>query len=148
MNRLRYTLFITCFWLLISCDSNQTDTFQSHVVEEVAYTSDEEMQSLFDSHAQDEQVLIKGIVVKNLSDDNEGSRHQKFILKLESGQTVLVSHNIDLADRITLLEEGDDIKVYGQYEWNSKGGVVHWTHHDPQGRHIGGWIEHEGRLYE
>lgn len=117
-------------------------------LEEPTYTSDDEMQNLFDSGISDEQVMIKGEVIKNLADDNEGSRHQKFIVEIASGQTILVSHNIDLAQRIDDLAEGDQVKIYGEYEWNDRGGVIHWTHHDPDGRHIGGWIEHQSNFYD
>ncbi len=92
-------------------------------------------------------VTGEGTVEKVLRDDRDGSRHQRFILALDSGQTVLVAHNIDLAPRVPL-EEGDEVRVFGQYEWNEKGGVMHWTHHDPAGRHEEGWIEHRGRRYE
>ena len=87
-------------------------------------------------------------MLKLLPDDLEGRRHQKFILKLTSGQTLLVAHNIDIADRIPSLQLGDEIAFYGEYEWNSKGGVIHWTHDDPQGRHVAGWLKHKGRLYQ
>ena len=95
-----------------------------------------------------QQVSGSGKVVRILSDDNEGSRHQRFILGLSSGQTLLVAHNIDLAPRISSLQTGDTVKFYGEYETNSQGGVIHWTHHDPQGRHVAGWLEHEGRRYQ
>lgn len=92
-------------------------------------------------------VAVTGRVTRTLSDDNEGSRHQRFIVKLPSGHTLLISHNIDLAPRVPL-NEGDRISAFGQYEWNERGGVLHWTHHDPAGRHEEGWIEHNGRRYE
>src|SRR3569832_535480 len=38
-------------------------------------------------------VETSGVVARVLPDDNQGSRHQRFILRLRSGQTVLVSHN-------------------------------------------------------
>lgn len=44
-----------------------------------------------------------------MKDDNEGSRHQKFILELSTGQTVLVAHNIDLAPRIQNIQNGDQV---------------------------------------
>lgn len=94
-----------------------------------------------------QQVSGSGRVVRILSDDNEGSRHQRFILELPSGRTVLIAHNIDLAPRISSLQTGDTVAFYGEFETNDRGGVIHWTHHDPQGRHPDGWLEHDGRRY-
>ena len=95
-----------------------------------------------------QQVQGSGRVVRILADDNDGSRHQRFILEMNSGQTLLVAHNIDLAPRISSLSIGDSVAFYGEYETNPQGGVIHWTHHDPQGRHVAGWLEHRGRRYQ
>ena len=96
------------------------------------------------------EVMIEatGMVQRILEDDNKGSRHQRFIVGLPDAQTVLVAHNIDLAPRVKNLSPGTPITIRGQYEYNSKGGVVHWTHHDPAKRHPGGWIEYRGKRYE
>jgi len=94
------------------------------------------------------QISGTGEVGRILSDDNKGSRHQRFILRLSSGQTVLITHNIDLAPKISTLKKGDIVQYFGVYEWNSKGGVIHWTHHDPAGQHVGGWLKHKGRKYQ
>jgi len=92
-------------------------------------------------------ITLEGRVAKTLADDRDGSRHQRFLLELESGRTLLVAHNIDLAERIPLARD-DRVRLRGQYEWNERGGVIHWTHHDPDGRHEGGWIESGGRRTE
>lgn len=94
------------------------------------------------------QVQGSGKVLKVLSDDNNGSRHQRFILKLPSNLTVLVAHNIDLSNKIINLKAGDNIEFYGEYEWNNKGGVLHWTHKDPRGKHKDGWLKHNGIVYK
>jgi hypothetical protein len=93
------------------------------------------------------QVAGEGVVVRILADDHDGSRHQRFVLRLATGQTLLLSHNIDLAPRVPELAIGDPVGFRGVYEWNERGGVVHWTHHDPDGRHEAGWLEHRGRRY-
>ena len=106
------------------------------------------IQQAFDRRQSNVQVQSVGRVKAVLADDNEGSRHQKFILGLENGLTVLVAHNIDLAPRIKNIQKGDTVEFYGEYEYTEKGGVIHWTHHDPQNRHVGGWLKHEGEIYQ
>lgn len=103
---------------------------------------------LFEKRQSDIQLEVTGEVIKLLADDNEGSRHQRFIIELPSGLTLLVAHNIDLAPRIDSLEVGDEVDLYGEYVWNDKGGILHWTHHDPANRHPHGWIRHDGNLYQ
>jgi len=93
-------------------------------------------------------VTASGIVVRILPDDNVGIRHQRFIVKFASGRTLLIAHNIDLAPRIANLRPGDAITVCGEYASNEKGDVIHWTHHDPAGRHPAGWIQHGGKTYQ
>ena len=102
----------------------------------------------FENRESNVQVSGRGEVIKLLAGDTKGSRHQRFILRLASGSTLLISHNIDLAPRIDTLKVGDDVEFFGEYEWNDKGGLVHWTHDDPQGRHADGWVKHKGRVYQ
>lgn len=110
--------------------------------------SDSVLQNAYNNRESNLQVKGKGVVIRMLSDDLQGSRHQRFILQLDNGQTLLISHNIDLAPRINGLKSDDIVEFYGEYEWNSKGGVIHWTHHDPSKRHVAGWLKHEGRTYQ
>ena len=42
---------------------------------------------------------------------------------------------------------GSTVRVHGLFEWTPKGGVVHWTHHDPSGKTPGGWIRCGGKTY-
>ena len=92
------------------------------------------------------QVSGQGIVARVLPDDNEGARHQRFILRLASGQTLLFAHNIDIAPRLDSLKPGDLVAFSGIYEWHAQGGLVHCTHHDPSGQHPTGWLKLDGSL--
>nr|AAN33026.1 Orfc253-5 [Vibrio metschnikovii] len=113
-----------------------------------AQANDHQLKNAHENHQSDIQVQGSGMVIRLLPDDNEGSRHQKFILKLDSKQTLLVAHNIDLAPRVSNLKVGDRVQFYGEYEWNKKGGVMHWTHKDPNNKHPHGWLKHNSKTYE
>jgi cold shock CspA family protein len=132
---------------------NNTSTFisnkpSSSIVEKINNKSDAIIANAFSNHQSNLQISGQGIVTKRLSDDNSGIKHQKFIISLSSGQTLLIAHNIDLAPRISSLRQGDSIQFYGEYEWNGRGGIVHWTHRDPNGSHVDGWLEHQGQRYQ
>lgn len=103
---------------------------------------------LYQQQRSDVLVEVSGEVSRIFADDNRGSRHQRFLIELTDGHTLLVAHNIDLAPRIDNLELGDEVSLFGEYEWNDKGGVMHWTHHDPANKHAHGWIRHQGKLYQ
>jgi hypothetical protein len=111
-------------------------------------SSEQLLADAYRTQRSDFQIQSQATVVKLLAEDNKGSRHQRFLVRLNSGQTLLIAHNIDLAARIADLKEGDNVEFSGEYEWNNKGGVIHWTHRDPDGRHVSGWIKHAGRLYQ
>lgn len=110
--------------------------------------SDRILASAFEHRRSDLQVRGKGRVVRVLADDLQGRRHQRFVLRLDSGQTLLVAHNIDLAPRVDPLRVGDLVEFFGEYEWNPEGGVIHWTHHDPRRRHADGWLIRDRWLYQ
>jgi hypothetical protein len=113
-----------------------------------ATSSESEIANAYMQYLQDVQVTGEGEVVKVLADDNKGSKHQRFLLRVPEGFTVLVAHNIDLAPRVQNIAQGDKVSFYGEYVWNEKGGVIHWTHSDPRGRHVAGWLKHNGVTYQ
>lgn len=115
---------------------------------ELEANSDELLAQLFASRKSNVQVYGTGAVISILSDDLDGGRHQRFIIELKSKQTLLITHNIDLLPRIFALSLNDKIEFFGEYEWNDKGGVIHWTHHDPEGIHENGWILHNNVIYQ
>ena len=129
-------------------DAGTTSTSTSTGTSSSTRPADSALTAAFENHRSNVQVQGSGSVSKILSDDNEGSRHQRFIVRMASGHTVLIAHNIDLASRVSSLKTGDPVEFYGEYEWNERGGVVHWTHSDPQRSHVDGWIKHNGQTYQ
>lgn len=113
----------------------------------VVYADNNAINKAYHTKQSDIQVQGIGKVIKILKDDTNGSRHQKFLVKLPSNLVILIAHNIDLSNKIQTLNVGDNIEFYGEYEWNNKGGIVHWTHHDPRKKHEDGWLKYNGSIY-
>jgi hypothetical protein len=109
--------------------------------------SDGEVLEAQAEHARKHEVTVTAPVSKLLPDDTEGIPHERFLIRLSNGSTVLVAHDTARAPRVPV-QAGDTITIHGEYIWNEKGGVLHWTHHSDTPYHPGGWIELNGRHYE
>lgn len=144
MKRILIAAVVVCALICAGCDS----AFQSSSQNGGAAGDDSQIARAFQNRTSNVQVEGEGAVTRILADDLSGGRHQRFIVSLASGQTVLILHNIDIAARIDGLQTGDSVRFYGEYVWNEEGGKVHWTHHDPKGRHVAGWLRHNGRTYQ
>ena len=103
----------------------------------------------FQNHRSQVEVTADATVVQVLPDRTGSSgAHEQFIVRLTSGDlTLLVEHNLSIAPRAPVAV-GDHVIVHGEYIWNAQGGLIHFTHHDPEGRHEGGFIQDNGTVYE
>ena len=150
-------VFILC--LLVACKESTPESFVAN--ESVAGDTplsaqanselDKHNSALIDAFRHKKSDIFvegAGVVKKLLPDDNKGSRHQKFLVSISAQQTLLFAHNIDLAPRVENLQVSDAITFRGEYVYNPKGGVMHWTHKDPNGGTKSGWIKHNGKTYE
>lgn len=72
--------------------------------------------------------------------------HEAFDVRSDAGPIEIVD-NVDIAPRCPV-HVGDRVEVCGEMVHDpGKIPIVHWTHHDPAGRHAGGFIRLKGRLY-
>lgn len=101
---------------------------------------------LFESQRSGVWVEAEGEIVHILPNDDKPPRHQNFLIEIAPNRTVKLSHNVDIAPRVPI-RKGDRIRFRGRYEYNARGGVVHWTHRDPSDRKNGGHLEYEGKTY-
>lgn len=147
LKNLAYSLLLTL--ALCACEKPVPHPEVSRNIEltQQANSANASVERAFAEKQSDVQVSGKGIVVKLLADDKKGSQHQKFLVKINTQQTLLFAHNIDLAARVPV-QVGDEISFSGEYVYNPKGGVVHWTHRDPRGQHVAGWLLVHSQKYQ
>jgi hypothetical protein len=149
--KLLLTLFLTL--ALVACKQPQAEPQQleATVTKTAADTIDvignDAIEQAFKAKKSDVQVSGRGIVTKLLKADNKGARHQKFLVRINPQQVLLFAHNVDLAPEVPL-QIGDEISFHGEYVYNPKGGVIHWTHHAPRNDHEAGWIVLNGKKYQ
>lgn len=98
------------------------------------------------------EVTASGSVVRQLGTrEGRSGAHEGFLLHLRGaagrGLTVRVEDNVDLTGAIALTP-GAEVVVRGEYIFDARGGIIHYTHRDPRGRHAAGYIATGGKLYQ
>ncbi len=114
---------------------------------QVAEDGQAEILQAQEAHVRKAEVTVEARVCQLLSDDTQGLPHQRFLIHLNNGSTVLVAHDTKLAPHVPV-SQGDLVRIHGEYIWNGRGGVLHWTHHSLNGRHEAGWIDYNGLRYQ
>ena len=105
--------------------------------------------SAYDAGRSRVEVVADGTVTRTLGvQPGRVSPHEGFLMRLGSGCSVIVrvEVNTDFTGSIPL-QPGQHVLVKGEYEFYPLGGVIHWTHRDPRGRHAGGYVATGGRIY-
>ena len=143
-SRTKQTGFLLLFVLLLFA----VNFYKNESAPTSARDNVQAIEQAFENRISNIQISGSGTIVKLLPDDTKGTKHQKFIVRISPKVTVLIAHNIDLAPRINTIAKGDTLSFYGEYKWNNRGGVIHWTHHDPGKRHIDGWLNFQGKIYQ
>ena len=105
------------------------------------------LEHAFFDHRSEFMTEVSGTVARILVDDRSDPRTQKFVIRLENGQSVLVVHDHVAARRVPVAID-DTVKVRGLYRWSETGGTVLFTEMDPSPRRRHGWVEHEGKRYQ
>ncbi|MCA1778196.1 MAG: DUF3465 domain-containing protein [Xanthomonadaceae bacterium] len=82
-----------------------------------------------------------------LGDEGIGGPHQRFVLRLNEGVTIIVRHSLQASERVPV-ERGDSVRFHGRYDWEASGGIISLTHSDPEQPGGGGWVEHKGVRYD
>ncbi len=74
------------------------------------------------------------------------AEHESFFVRSAVGAIEVVD-NVSIAPSLAV-HSGDRVEVSGEMVHDpGRLPVVHWTHHDPSGRHAGGFIRWNGRVY-
>ncbi|MGH7737958.1 MAG: DUF3465 domain-containing protein [Candidatus Tyrphobacter sp.] len=74
------------------------------------------------------------------------AEHEAFDVNSPAGPVEVVD-NVKIAPPVGV-RRGDRVEVCGEMVHDpGRLPVVHWTHHDPSGRHAAGFIRWNGRLY-
>ncbi|NUN05797.1 MAG: DUF3465 domain-containing protein [Bdellovibrio sp.] len=85
-------------------------------------------------------------VTKVLPNDEDGRKHQKWMVRLSNGNTMQAVYNSDMCPEVPV-KVGDVIAMGGMFLWTNSGPMLHWLHHDPRGNRPDGYVYVNGKYY-
>ncbi|MDP3509818.1 MAG: DUF3465 domain-containing protein [Candidatus Melainabacteria bacterium] len=93
------------------------------------------------------ELTVTAPIKKLLREEDYREPHQRFLLILSNGTTVLVANDLQYGTYAPV-QEGNVVRIHGEYIWNERGGVLHWTHKSDEPRHESGYIDFNGMRYQ
>ena len=90
---------------------------------------------------------VSGNVTRILAAGTDRGGSQDFVIQLENGQSLLITHKSSARKKIPLAV-GDRVTVRGEYAWSETGGTIKHTKRDLSSARRHGFIEHDGKRYQ
>ena len=133
---------------------------QNQRQQEVEETTSFEKPSFVDEKASDNDIIravndrrrvnyVEGgsmTVTRVLPDDDDGRKHQKWMVRLSNGKTLQAVYNSDMCPEVPI-KVGDVIAMGGMFLWTNSGPMLHWLHHDPRANRPDGYVYVNGNYY-
>ena len=69
-------------------------------------------------------VEIEGRVVRLLPEQEFYGRQQQFLIKLENGHQLKVSHDLEFSSGVPV-KVSSQVRLKGEYDWSEGGGIIH-----------------------
>jgi len=89
-----------------------------------------------------------GTVMQLIGDETiAGETHQRITVNVDGKVDLLVRHSVEESERVPV-SQGDTVAFQGRYGFDGRGGLIAHTHRDPEQPGEGGWIRHDGVLYD
>ncbi len=119
-------------------------------VSQATQTNDAAVCDAFNAQRSHVEVVATGTVYRILGTrGGPNGSHEGYLMRLDGTckASVKVETNVTLTGPVPLTT-GESVVVKGEYEYTRLGGVIHWTHHDPAGRHEGGYVKAGNAIFQ
>ncbi|MEK7432485.1 MAG: DUF3465 domain-containing protein [Cyanobacteriota bacterium] len=155
MNKLLKMFFVSILLFSTSCSNQQVLTDLS--VNQDISVAQKTKKTIIQLTQQPQNIVEHGVyfgtVTEKLPDDNDGLKHEVFMIKMTQGKykekIVKVAHDTSYAPYIEELKAGDNLEIKGDLIINATPEMVlHWTHKSDNPKHPSGYIKLNGKVYE
>lgn len=94
------------------------------------------------------KVSAQGHLIRRLPEQLSPYRAQLFLVRLTSGQKLIIKHDIEMGEALPDIKKGALLFFKGLYKWNRKGGFIIFTTQKNRENNLSGWLKYKEITYQ
>lgn len=149
----RLVILLSFMFVLTGCFSQKSDNLDA-----LYNDGDAEMDKLLNGvdhieflyNSQRGGVFVESVgrIVKILDDQITPYPAQVILIRLSSGQKLIIKHDINLGSALPTLKKAEALQFKGIYKWNDRGGMILSTHKNNDFPKHSGWLKYDDKIYQ